>query len=87
MKEAKIDKKKDQDLGFTMNCILFLKARKIMLQVVVGLLYLHSHGILHRDLSLGNLLLTKNMDVVGPAPFIYISCNLNLFIRAMGGFL
>ena len=24
---------------------------------------MHSHGILHRDLSLGNLLLTKNMDV------------------------
>jgi len=39
------------------------EVQKIMLQVVVGLLYLHSHGILHRDLSLGNLLLTKNMDV------------------------
>ena len=32
--------------------------------MVNGLLYLHSHGILHRDLTLGNLLLTKNMDVV-----------------------
>ena len=33
-------------------------------QVVEGLLYLHSHGILHRDLTLANLLLTKDMDVV-----------------------
>lgn len=39
------------------------EASKILLQVVIGLLYLHSHGILHRDLSLGNLLLTKEMDV------------------------
>ena len=35
-----------------------------MHQAVEGLLYLHSHGILHRDLTLANLLLTKNMDAV-----------------------
>ena len=39
------------------------QARKIMSQVVNGLLYLHSHGILHRDLTLANLLLTKDMNV------------------------
>ncbi|RUS79271.1 hypothetical protein EGW08_012958 [Elysia chlorotica] len=38
-------------------------ARRIMRQIVEGILYLHSHGILHRDLSLSNLLLTKNNDV------------------------
>ena len=41
-----------------------LAARHIMLQVVDAVLYLHSHGIIHRDLTLGNLLLTKNRDVV-----------------------
>ena len=35
-----------------------------MVQVVKGVLYLHTHGIIHRDLTLGNLLLTKDMDVV-----------------------
>ena len=34
-----------------------------MKQVIEGLLYLHSHSILHRDLSLANLLLTRAMDV------------------------
>ncbi|XP_020284452.1 serine/threonine-protein kinase PLK4 [Pseudomyrmex gracilis] len=35
----------------------------IIKQVVQGLLYLHSHQILHRDMSLSNLLLTKDMQV------------------------
>uniref|UniRef100_A0A0A9XPB5 Serine/threonine-protein kinase PLK4 n=1 Tax=Lygus hesperus TaxID=30085 RepID=A0A0A9XPB5_LYGHE len=39
------------------------EAAHIMRQVVEGLLYLHSHNIIHRDLSLANLLLTKNMKV------------------------
>eukprot|EP00794_Sanderia_malayensis_P006890 gene6890-7668_t len=39
------------------------EARKILLQVLLGVLYLHSHGILHRDLTMGNLLLTKDMKV------------------------
>ena len=54
-------------------CILLFVARKIMCQVVNGLLYLHSHGILHRDLTLANLLLTKDMNVVSfglSIPFI-----------------
>nr|CAG4651703.1 EOG090X03P9 [Triops cancriformis] len=39
------------------------EARQVMIQVVEGMLYLHSHNILHRDLSLANLLLTKDMRV------------------------
>ncbi|XP_012235642.1 serine/threonine-protein kinase PLK4 [Linepithema humile] len=38
-------------------------AAHIIRQVVQGLLYLHSHQILHRDLSLSNLLLTRDMQV------------------------
>ncbi|XP_029660086.1 serine/threonine-protein kinase PLK4 [Formica exsecta] len=38
-------------------------AARIIRQVVQGLLYLHSHQILHRDMSLSNLLLTKDMQV------------------------
>lgn len=40
------------------------EARKVMQQVVEGVLYLHSHGILHRDLTLSNLLLTHDMNTV-----------------------
>ena len=40
------------------------EARRLMRQTVDGILYLHSHGILHRDLTLANLLLTKDMNVV-----------------------
>ncbi|XP_069130395.1 serine/threonine-protein kinase PLK4-like isoform X3 [Argopecten irradians] len=39
------------------------EAQHFMKQIVKGMLYLHSHGILHRDLTLANLLLTRNMDV------------------------
>lgn len=51
-------------LEFQLSTFLFDPARKILSQVVNGLLYLHSHGILHRDLTLANLLLTKDMNVV-----------------------
>ena len=34
-----------------------------MTQIVTGMRYLHQHSILHRDLSLTNLLLTKSMTV------------------------
>lgn len=39
-------------------------ARKIFRQIVEGLLYLHSEMIIHRDLSLSNILLTRSMDAV-----------------------
>ncbi|XP_060035087.1 serine/threonine-protein kinase PLK4 isoform X2 [Erinaceus europaeus] len=39
------------------------EARHFMHQITTGMLYLHSHGILHRDLTLSNLLLTRNMNV------------------------
>lgn len=34
-----------------------------MHQIVKGMLYLHTHGILHRDLTLSNLLLSGNMNI------------------------
>lgn len=40
------------------------EAREVMHQVMDGMLYLHSQKILHRDLSLANLLLTKDMKIV-----------------------
>ncbi|VVC40742.1 Protein kinase domain,Protein kinase-like domain,Protein kinase, ATP binding site,Plk4, first [Cinara cedri] len=40
-----------------------IDARHILKQVVEGLLYLHKHNIVHRDLTLTNLLLTKDMRV------------------------
>lgn len=39
------------------------EAASVLKQVVDGLLYLHSHHILHRDMSLANLLLTKHMTI------------------------
>ena len=39
------------------------EAKTIFEQVVSGLLYLHGHGIMHRDLTLANLLLTRDMRV------------------------
>lgn len=38
-------------------------AADVFKQVVSGVLYLHSHNIIHRDLSLNNLLLTKDLNV------------------------
>ncbi|XP_008281878.1 serine/threonine-protein kinase PLK4 [Stegastes partitus] len=39
------------------------EARHFMHQIVKGMLYLHTHGILHRDLTLSNLLLTSSMNI------------------------
>ncbi|XP_030573119.1 serine/threonine-protein kinase PLK4 [Drosophila novamexicana] len=39
------------------------EASSILRQVVDGLLYLHSHNIMHRDISMSNLLLSKDMHV------------------------
>ncbi|XP_063314489.1 serine/threonine-protein kinase PLK4 [Pelobates fuscus] len=39
------------------------EARHFMQQIVKGMLYLHSHGILHRDLTLSNLLLSNDMNI------------------------
>lgn len=44
----------------------------IMRQVVEGIRYLHSHNILHRDLSLSNLLLTRDMQVVSVRFHLYV---------------
>ncbi|XP_025417517.1 serine/threonine-protein kinase PLK4 [Sipha flava] len=40
-----------------------IEARYIIRQVVEGLLYLHKHNIVHRDMTLTNLLLTKDMRI------------------------
>lgn len=39
------------------------ESASILKQVVAGLLYLHSHNIMHRDISLSNLLLSREMHV------------------------
>ncbi|XP_054269227.1 serine/threonine-protein kinase PLK4-like [Macrosteles quadrilineatus] len=47
------------------NNIVFTEeqAKEILKQVVDGLRYLHSHNIIHRDMTLSNLLLTKDHRV------------------------
>lgn len=45
-------------------CLFFYTARNILRQVIEGLMYLHSNSIIHRDLSLSNLLLTSDMKTV-----------------------
>ena len=42
------------------------EARSVMYQLVNGLVYLHSNGIIHRDLKLSNLLLTDRLHLVCP---------------------
>ena len=53
---------------FILNNFFFLLelllARHYLKQIVDGMIYLHSFGILHRDLTLSNLLLTKEMNIV-----------------------
>uniref|UniRef100_A0A1B0CQV8 Serine/threonine-protein kinase SAK n=2 Tax=Lutzomyia longipalpis TaxID=7200 RepID=A0A1B0CQV8_LUTLO len=49
-----------RSLGRTMS---EMEAAAVMKQVVAGLLYLHSHRIIHRDLSLSNLLLMDDRHV------------------------
>uniref|UniRef100_A0A8B9LVZ2 Serine/threonine-protein kinase PLK4 n=1 Tax=Astyanax mexicanus TaxID=7994 RepID=A0A8B9LVZ2_ASTMX len=40
-----------------------LNLRLFMHQIVKGMLYLHTHGIMHRDLTLSNLLLSSSMNI------------------------
>ena len=39
------------------------EVKRVFAQVVSGVLYLHKHRIMHRDLSPSNLLVTKSMDI------------------------
>lgn len=43
--------------------IIMFVVRSFMTQIVSGMKYLHTHSILHRDLSLTNLLLTSDLEV------------------------
>lgn len=45
-------------------CLSESQTRGVLVQLVNGLLYLHSNGIIHRDLKLSNLLLNKNFKLV-----------------------
>ena len=46
------------------------EVRRLFRQTVQGLIYLHSHNILHRDLTLANLLLTNTLDAVSGHLFV-----------------
>lgn len=39
------------------------KARNVMKQILDGVGYLHSKGIIHRDLKLSNILLTHSWEI------------------------
>lgn len=53
------------------------EARWVMREVILGLSYLHSHSIVHRDLKLSNLLLTKEYKIV-TTPSLHTTHNSNL---------
>lgn len=51
------------------------EAYEVFQQVLDGLTYLHSHSIVHRDLTLANLLLTHDMRIVSMFSVVEISLN------------
>jgi len=40
-----------------------IEARYYIKQLIIGLIYIHSKKVIHRDLKLGNLFLTDNMNL------------------------
>ncbi|OMJ75832.1 hypothetical protein SteCoe_24934 [Stentor coeruleus] len=40
-----------------------LEAQSYLLQVISGMKYLHSHRVIHRDIKLGNIFITENMEL------------------------
>ncbi|KAJ1730697.1 hypothetical protein LPJ61_002885, partial [Coemansia biformis] len=39
------------------------EARSVMVQIAGAVAHLHANGVMHRDLKLANIMLTRNMDV------------------------
>jgi serine/threonine protein kinase len=64
--------------------LFFYLAQHIVKQIVDGLVYLHNHGIIHRDIKLSNLLLTETSEVVS---WIYIHSVWNNYSESCYAFL
>ena len=47
-----------------LTCAMTSPARRTLGETVRGVLYMHSHGIMHRDLTISNLLLSDGGHVV-----------------------
>ncbi|KAJ3125904.1 hypothetical protein HK100_010541, partial [Physocladia obscura] len=47
----------------TGGCLTEAEARGVTEEIVKGVLYLHAHGIIHRDLKLSNVLITRDYHV------------------------
>ncbi len=50
---------------------VYIVGCQILTKIIEGLIYLHSHNIIHRDLSLANILLTSHMKAVCVIMTIY----------------
>ncbi len=60
----------------------FYLAQYIVKQVVDGLVYLHNHGIIHRDIKLSNLLLTETLEIVSFIIIFFFVC-LKIYSRKL----
>ncbi len=80
LKEVLLKVSQIESFDKAIHAIIGILVRRMFTRLVDGVAYLHGNGIMHRDLSVANLFLTHDMQIV--CLYLLISlCRIRIILR------